>query len=123
MGSLDRRVAVITGAGRGLGRQHALLFAAEGAAVVVNDLGGGTGGEGASEGPAHDVAAEIERADWDISVRVNLRGALVQRVAPWSLDPDWRLDGDGRWSLDGLVAAVEQAGVPQNSGRLTGNVR
>src|SRR4051812_35656715 len=39
MGSLDGRVAIITGGGRGLGREHALLFAAEGASVVVNDLG------------------------------------------------------------------------------------
>jgi NAD(P)-dependent dehydrogenase (short-subunit alcohol dehydrogenase family) len=41
MGALNGRVAVITGAGRGVGREHALLFAAEGAKVVVNDLGGG----------------------------------------------------------------------------------
>ena len=40
MGTLDGRVAVITGAGRGIGREHALLFAREGAKVVVNDLGG-----------------------------------------------------------------------------------
>ena len=40
MGALDGRVAIITGAGRGLGREHALLFASEGAKVVVNDLGG-----------------------------------------------------------------------------------
>ena len=46
MGALDNRVAVITGAGRGLGREHALLFAAEGAKVVVNDLGGGPDGSG-----------------------------------------------------------------------------
>src|SRR5829696_4058215 len=39
MGALEGRVAIITGAGRGLGREHALLFAAEGAKVVVNDLG------------------------------------------------------------------------------------
>ena len=47
MGTLDGRVAIITGAGRGLGREHALLFASEGAKVVVNDLGGDPHGEGA----------------------------------------------------------------------------
>ena len=40
MGALDGRIAIITGAGRGIGREYALLFAAEGAKVVVNDLGG-----------------------------------------------------------------------------------
>ncbi len=59
MGALDDRVAVITGAGRGLGREHALLFAAEGAKVVVNDLGGGPDGSGSDETPAEQVAAEI----------------------------------------------------------------
>ena len=49
MGSLQGRVAIITGAGRGLGREHARLFAAEGAKVVVNDLGE----------VAEEVAAEI----------------------------------------------------------------
>ena len=47
MGKLDGRIAIITGAGRGIGREHALLFASEGAKVVVNDLGGGTDGAGA----------------------------------------------------------------------------
>ena len=46
MGSLDGRVAIITGAGRGIGREHALLFAREGAKVVVNDLGGANDGSG-----------------------------------------------------------------------------
>jgi NAD(P)-dependent dehydrogenase (short-subunit alcohol dehydrogenase family) len=60
MGALDGRVAIFTGAGRGLGREHALLFAAEGASIVVNDLGGSSDGSGADTGPAHDVVAEIE---------------------------------------------------------------
>jgi NAD(P)-dependent dehydrogenase (short-subunit alcohol dehydrogenase family) len=62
MGALDGRVAVITGAGRGLGREHALLFAAEGAKVVVNDLGGGPDGAGSGVGPARQVADEIRAA-------------------------------------------------------------
>jgi NAD(P)-dependent dehydrogenase (short-subunit alcohol dehydrogenase family) len=62
MGALEGRVAVITGAGRGIGREHALLFAREGASVVVNDLGGSNAGEGADTGPAHEVAAEIVAA-------------------------------------------------------------
>ncbi|WP_062982892.1 SDR family oxidoreductase [Nocardia anaemiae] len=59
MGALEGRVAVITGAGRGIGREHALLFAREGAAVVVNDLGGSNAGEGSDVGPAQEVVNEI----------------------------------------------------------------
>ena len=63
MGALDGRVAIITGAGRGLGREHALLFAKEGAAVVVNDLGGAVDGEGTgSASPAQKVVDEIKAA-------------------------------------------------------------
>lgn len=59
MGSLDGRVAIITGGGRGLGREHALLFAAEGAKVVVNDLGAGPEGAGADVSAAQAVVDEI----------------------------------------------------------------
>ncbi|MET9213561.1 MULTISPECIES: SDR family oxidoreductase [unclassified Nocardia] len=62
MGALAGRVAVITGAGRGIGREHALLFAREGAAVVVNDLGGSNSGDGVDVGPAQEVANEIVAA-------------------------------------------------------------
>jgi len=77
MGALDGRVAVITGAGRGIGREHALLFAAEGAKVVVNDLGGSNTGEGSDSGPAQEVVDEILAAG----------GAAVantESIATWS---------------------------------------
>src|ERR1700741_890969 len=60
--ALDGRVIAITGAGNGIGREHALLFAAEGAKVVVNDLGGARDGTGADAGPAQDVVDEIRAA-------------------------------------------------------------
>lgn len=60
MGICDDTVVIVTGAGRGLGRAHALALAAEGAKVVVNDLGVERDGTPGTEGPAHDVVAEIE---------------------------------------------------------------
>ncbi|WP_418004180.1 SDR family oxidoreductase [Mycobacterium sp. PDNC021] len=62
MGSMENRVALVTGAGRGIGREHALLLAKLGASVVVNDLGGSNEGAGADAGPAQEVADEIVAA-------------------------------------------------------------
>src|SRR3954453_4533028 len=62
MPALDGRVAIITGAGNGIGREHALLFAREGARVVVNDLGGNPDGTGADASPAQQVVEEIVAA-------------------------------------------------------------
>jgi NAD(P)-dependent dehydrogenase (short-subunit alcohol dehydrogenase family) len=116
MGALDDRVAIITGAGRGIGREHALLFAAEGAKVVVNDLGGANDGSGVDTGPAHDVAEEIRAtggqavantddvADWegaqrlvnsaieafgDLHVLVNNAGILRDRMLTNMTAAEW----------------------------------
>jgi NAD(P)-dependent dehydrogenase (short-subunit alcohol dehydrogenase family) len=62
MGLFDGKVAIVTGAGRGIGREEALLLAKEGAAVVVNDLGGARTGEGSDVGPAQQVVDEIVAA-------------------------------------------------------------
>ena len=62
MGILDGKVALVTGAGGGLGRSHAMLLAAEGAKVVVNDLGGARDGSGAGEKMADSVVEEIRSA-------------------------------------------------------------
>jgi NAD(P)-dependent dehydrogenase (short-subunit alcohol dehydrogenase family) len=59
-GLCEGRVCIVTGAGRGIGREHALMLASHGAKLVVNDLGGTMDGTGAETGPAHEVVAEIE---------------------------------------------------------------
>jgi NAD(P)-dependent dehydrogenase (short-subunit alcohol dehydrogenase family) len=116
MGALDGRVAIITGAGRGLGREHALLFASEGAKVVVNDLGGDSHGEGSDATPAQQTVADIVAAggeavvngdnvaDWDgaerlvrqaidtfgdLHVLVNNAGILRDRVIINMTEAEW----------------------------------
>ena len=58
-GICEGRIAIVTGAGRGIGREHALMLASQGAKVVVNDLGGDRDGSGGDAGPAHEVVEEI----------------------------------------------------------------
>jgi NAD(P)-dependent dehydrogenase (short-subunit alcohol dehydrogenase family) len=128
------RVVIVTGAGRGIGRAHALAFAREGARVVVNDFGVGLDGTGASSGPAQQVVAEIEAlggkaiantddvADWDgagrlvqsaleafgsLDVLVNNAGFLRDRMLVNLGEQEW--DDVVRVHLKGHFAPLRHA--------------
>jgi NAD(P)-dependent dehydrogenase (short-subunit alcohol dehydrogenase family) len=102
MGALDGRVAIITGAGRGLGREHALLFAAEGAKVVVNDLGGNPDGTGDDRTAARQVVDEIVAAGGEAV-------ANTDDVATW--EGGQRVVNAAIENFGGLDVLVNNAGI------------
>jgi NAD(P)-dependent dehydrogenase (short-subunit alcohol dehydrogenase family) len=112
----EGRVAIVTGAGRGIGREHALLLAHHGAKVVVNDLGGSMDGEGTDKGPAQEVVDEIvamggealantdDISDWDgaerlvrsavdgfggLDILINNAGILRDRMLTNMSEAEW----------------------------------
>lgn len=136
MGALDGRVAIITGAGRGIGREHALLFAREGASIVVNDLGGANDGDGTDSTPAQLVVEEIQAlgakavantddiATWDgaqalvdqaidefgtLDVLVNNAGILRDGFIPGITESQW--DSVIKVHLKGHFAMLQKASV------------
>jgi NAD(P)-dependent dehydrogenase (short-subunit alcohol dehydrogenase family) len=167
MGHLDDKTVIVTGAGRGIGREHALLFASEGANVVVNDLGGSEDGSGAAQGPAQDVVDEIVAAggkavangddvadpagsqrivdtavdtfggldalvnnagilrdrvlvnisddDWDLVLKVNLRGTFLMTRAAGSY---WRTQSKAGQDVSGsVINTSSESGVFGNPGQ------
>ena len=132
MGALEGRVAIITGAGRGLGREHALLFAAEGAKVVVNDLGGNPDGSGDDRAPAAQVVDEIKAmggeaigngdnvADWEGSQRLGTVG--IRRAYDALVTADLDLKGARAIPAD-VVAEILVTRLTVLSGRARGPSR
>jgi NAD(P)-dependent dehydrogenase (short-subunit alcohol dehydrogenase family) len=94
MPNLEGKVAIVTGAGRGIGRSHALALAAAGANVVVNDLGAGLAGEGADLSPAEQVVEEIRAAGGEAVANGENVGdfAGAGRMVQQALDAFGRLD-------------------------------
>jgi len=165
--SLEGRTVIITGAGRGIGREHALFLASHGAQLVINDLGGGSDGTGRDAGPAQQLAEEIVAAggmavandddvassdgalrlvdtaieafgdlhalvnnagiirdrtlfnmtddDWDVSIRVNLRGTFAPSRAAARY---WRdRSKAGREVSGSIVNTSSESGVFANAGQ------
>jgi NAD(P)-dependent dehydrogenase (short-subunit alcohol dehydrogenase family) len=122
MGLVDGRVVIVTGAGRGIGRAHALAFAAEGARVVVNDIGVGLDGTGAGErSPAYAVVEEIKAAggeaivngdnvaDWDgaanlIQTAVDTFGRLDVLVNNAGIVRDRMIANTSEQEFDAVIA-------------------
>jgi len=143
---LEGKVAIVTGAGRGIGRGEALLLAEEGAKVVVNDLGGSVGGEGEDQRPAEQVAEEIRAAGGEavanfdsvatmeggenivktaveafggLDTLINNAGILRDRMVFNMTEEEWDLVLDVH--LKGHFATTKYAGIifrQQRSGRI-----
>jgi len=99
---LDGKVAIVTGAGRGVGRDIALMMAAHGAKVLVNDLGGSSGGEGGDAAPAQEVVDEIKSAGGDAVA--NFDSVASFQAAHDMVDQAYE-------SLGGLDIVVNNAGI------------
>src|SRR5690242_7344963 len=98
----EGRVAVITGAGRGIGREHALLLAHHGAKIVVNDLGGSMDGEGEDKSPAQSVVEEIQAMGGEAVVNGD-------DISDW--DGAERLINTAIDSFGGLDILINNAGI------------
>ncbi len=98
----EGRVAIVTGAGRGIGREHALLLAHHGAKVVVNDVGGSMTGEGGDKGPAQEVVDEIVAAGGEAL-------ANTDDISEW--DGAERLVRSAIDTFGGLDVLVNNAGI------------
>ncbi|MFC0453829.1 SDR family oxidoreductase [Rhodococcus jostii] len=145
-GVVDGRVVIVTGAGRGIGRAHALAFAAEGAKVVVNDIGAGLDGSATGESPAEQVVAEIfaaggeavvngdDVADWAgaenlirtaidtygrLDVLVNNAGFLRDRMLVGMSEQEW--DAVVRVHLKGHFATLRHAAAYWRAEAKAGN--